>query len=199
VLRDPSAIANPFYRLFPPELLVPMVVLATIATIIASQAVITGDYSVTRQAIKLDDRFNETNPIGCHHSSLVSLACRSYILVMRSWSEYDSNHGIARLGLIPRLTIRHTSEMHEGQIYIPRANSAVLIGVLLLVAIFHTSDALASAYGVAVTTTMVVDGVLGFIVIWKAWGWRPWAAAIMMVPLISVDAIFLSSNLLKIF
>jgi KUP system potassium uptake protein len=100
--------------------------------------------------------------------------------------------------LIPRLTIRHTSEMHEGQIYIPRANSALLIGVLLLVAIFHTSDALASAYGVAVTTTMVVDGVLGFIVIWKAWGWRPWAAAIMMVPLISVDAIFLSSNLLKI-
>ena len=89
-------------------------------------------------------------------------------------------------------------EMHEGQIYIPRANSALLIGVLLLVAIFHTSDALASAYGVAVTTTMVVDGVLGFIVIWKAWGWRPWAAAIMMVPLISVDAIFLSSNLLKI-
>ena len=154
VLRDPSAIANPFYRLFPPVLLVPMVVLATIATIIASQAVITGAYSVTRQAIQL--------------------------------------------GLIPRLTIRHTSEMYEGQIYIPRANSAVLIGVLLLVAIFHTSDALASAYGVAVTTTMVVDGVLGFIVIWKAWGWRPWAAAIMMVPLISVDAIFLSSNLLKI-
>ena len=63
--------------------------------------------------------------------------------------------------------------MHEGQIYIRRANSALLIGVLLLVAIFHTSDALASAYGVAVTTTMVVDGVLGFIVIWKAWGWRP--------------------------
>ena len=60
--------------------------------------------------------------------------------------------------------------MHEGQIYIPRANSALLIGVLLLVGIFHTSDALASAYGVAVTTTMVVDGVLGFIVIWKGVG-----------------------------
>jgi KUP system potassium uptake protein len=154
VLRDPSAIENPFYRLFPQMMLVPMVVLATIATIIASQAVITGAYSVTRQAIQLN--------------------------------------------LIPRLTIRHTSEMHEGQIYIPRANTALLVGVLLLVAIFHTSDALASAYGVAVTTTMVVDGVLGFIVIWKAWGWRPWAAAIVMVPLISVDAIFLSSNLLKI-
>ena len=129
-------------------------VLATIATIIASQAVITGAYSVTRQAIQL--------------------------------------------GLIPRLAIRHTSETHEGQIYIPRANTALLIGVLMLVAIFRTSDALASAYGVAVTTTMVVDGALGFIVIWKSWGWRLWAAAAMMVPLILVDATFLSANLLKI-
>src|SRR5215469_8814312 len=99
VLRDPSAIENPFYRLFPPVLLVPMVVLATIATVIASQAVITGAYSVTRQAIQL--------------------------------------------GLIPRLVIRHTSETQEGQIYIPRANVALLIGVLMLVAIFRTSDALA--------------------------------------------------------
>src|SRR6185437_13269466 len=139
---------------FPPVMLVPIVVLATIATIIASQAVITGAYSVTRQAIQL--------------------------------------------GLIPRLTIHHTSEMHEGQIYIPRANAALFIGVLLLVAIFRTSDALASAYGVAVTTTMVVDGALGFIVIWKAWHWRPWAAAALMVPLILVDTIFLSSNLLKV-
>jgi KUP system potassium uptake protein len=131
-----------------------MVVLATIATFIASQAVITGAYSVTRQAIQL--------------------------------------------GLIPRLDIRHTSETHEGQIYIPRANTALLTGVLMLVGIFHTSDALASAYGVAVTTTMVVDGALGFIVIWKSWGWRLWAAAAMMVPLILVDATFLGANLLKI-
>src|SRR5262249_58998962 len=93
---------------FPPVLLVPMVVLATIATVIASQAVITGAYSVTRQAIQL--------------------------------------------GLIPRLDIRHTSEVHEGQIYIPRANTALLTGVLMLVGIFHTSDALASAYGVAVVS-----------------------------------------------
>jgi KUP system potassium uptake protein len=154
VLRDPGAIDNPFFRLFPSALLVPMVVLATIATIIASQAVITGAYSVTRQAIQL--------------------------------------------GLIPRLIIRHTSETQEGQIYIPRANLALLIGVLMLVAIFRTSDALASAYGVAVTTTMVVDGALGFIVIWKFWGWRLWIAAAMMVPLILVDATFLSANLLKI-
>jgi len=154
VLRDPAAIDNPFFRLFPPVLLVPIIVLATLATVIASQAVITGAYSVTRQAIQL--------------------------------------------GLIPRLAIRHTSETQEGQIYIPRANAALLIGVLLLVAIFRTSNALASAYGIAVTTTMVVDGMLGFIVIWKFWRWRPAAAAALMVPLVLVDATFLSANLLKI-
>jgi KUP system potassium uptake protein len=154
VLRDPGALENPFFRLFPSYLLVPVVVLATLATVIASQAVITGAYSVTRQAIQL--------------------------------------------GLIPRLAIRHTSETQEGQIYIPRVNTALLIGVLLLVAIFRTSGALASAYGIAVTTTMVVDGILGFIVIWKFWGWRPLAAAALMVPLVLIDAIFLSANLLKI-
>jgi len=154
VLADPAAIESPFYQLFPSIVLVPVVVLATVATVIASQAVITGAYSVTRQAIQL--------------------------------------------GLIPRLAILHTSETHEGQIYIPRAKTALLLGVLLLVAIFRTSNALASAYGVAVTTTMVVDGLLGFIVIWKFWGWRPWTAAAMMMPLIFVDATFLSSNLLKL-
>jgi KUP system potassium uptake protein len=154
VLADPTALENPFYRMFPAVVLVPVVVLATVATVIASQAVITGAYSVTRQAIQL--------------------------------------------GLIPRLAIRHTSETQEGQIYIPRVNFALLLGVLLLVAIFHTSNALASAYGVAVTSTMVVDGLLGFIVIWKFWGWRPWAAAAMMMPLIFVDATFLAANMLKI-
>jgi KUP system potassium uptake protein len=154
VLRDPTAIDNPFYRLFPSFLLVPVVVLATVATVIASQAVITGAYSVTRQAIQL--------------------------------------------GLIPRLTIRHTSETLEGQIYIPRANTAMLVGVLLLVAIFRTSEALASAYGIAVTTTMVVDGILGFIVIWKAWGWRPLVAGAVMLPLVLIDSTFLCANLLKI-
>jgi KUP system potassium uptake protein len=154
VLASPEAIENPFYQLFPSVALIPIVMLATVATIIASQAVITGAYSVTRQAIQL--------------------------------------------GLIPRLSIRHTSETHAGQIYIPRVNAALLLGVLLLVAIFHTSHALASAYGVAVATTMVVDGVLGFIVIWKFWGWSAWAAAVMMMPLIFVDATFLCANLLKI-
>src|SRR4051794_4694371 len=155
VLRDPTAIANPFYKMLPEVFLLPMVVLATAATVIASQAVITGAYSLTYQAIQL--------------------------------------------GLLPRLAILHTSEAHFGQIYIPRVNTALLAGVLLLVLMFRTSSQLASAYGIAVTTTMVVDGVLGFIVIWKLWKWKWWSAALLVVPLVAVDATFLSANLLKLF
>jgi KUP system potassium uptake protein len=132
-----------------------LIVLATAATIIASQAVITGAYSLTRQAVAL--------------------------------------------GLLPRLEIRHTSEVHSGQIYVPRVNAALLIGVLLLVGLFRTSSALASAYGFAVATTMVVDGVLGLVVVWKLWGWRWWSAACLIAPLVVVDGIFLSANLLKLF
>jgi KUP system potassium uptake protein len=154
VLANPTAIENPFYLLFPAQLLPSVIVLATIATIIASQAVITGAYSITRQAIQL--------------------------------------------GLIPRLAIRHTSETQLGQIYIPRVNYALLVGVLLLVGMFRTSSALASAYGIAVTTTMVVDGVLGSIVIWKLWKWRPWSAALLMVPLVMIDFTFFLANLLKL-
>ena len=107
VLANPSAMENPFYLLFPAPVLPGVIVLATVATVIASQAVITGAYSITRQAIQL--------------------------------------------GLIPRLAIRHTSATHLGQIYIPRVNFTLLIGVLLLVGLFRTSSALASAYGIAVT------------------------------------------------
>jgi KUP system potassium uptake protein len=78
-------------------------------------------------------------------------------------------------------------------------NTALLAGVLLLVLMFRTSSALASAYGIAVTTTMVVDGVLGFVVIWKLWKWKWWTAALLIVPLVVVDATFLSANLLKLF
>ena len=154
VLSDPTAIENPFYRLVPEPLLPAMIVLATAATVIASQAVITGAYSLTRQAIQL--------------------------------------------GLLPRLAIRHTSEAHSGQIYLPRVNSALLIGVLLLVGLFRTSSALASAYGIAVATTMVVDGLLGFVVVWKLWRWQWWSAALLVVPLVIVDATFLSANLFKL-
>ena len=143
VLADPTAIENPFYRLVPDILLLPMVVLATAATVIASQAVITGAYSLVHQAIQL--------------------------------------------GLLPRLAILHTSASQAGQIYIPRVTGALLIGVLLLVGVFRSSEALASAYGIAVATTMVVDGVLAFIVIWKLWHWPLWRVVAVVAPLILVD------------
>jgi KUP system potassium uptake protein len=155
VLADPMAIENPFYRLVPDNFLVPMIVLATAATVIASQAVITGAYSLVHQAIQL--------------------------------------------GLLPRLAILHTSASHVGQIYIPRVTLALLLGVLLLVGLFRTSSALASAYGIAVATTMVVDGVLAFIVIWRRWQWPLWKAALLMVPFVIVDVTFFSANFLKLF
>jgi KUP system potassium uptake protein len=154
VLAHPAAIENPFYRLVPGTLLLPLIALATAATVIASQAVITGAYSLVRQAIQL--------------------------------------------GLLPRLAIVHTSAEYSGQIYLPRVNTALLVGVMLLVGLFRTSSALASAYGIAVATTMVVDGVLGFIVIWRLWHWPVWKAAALMVPLVIVDATFFSANLLKL-
>jgi KUP system potassium uptake protein len=154
VLADPLAIENPFYRLVPEALLLPMVVLATAATVIASQAVITGAYSLVHQAIQL--------------------------------------------GMLPRLAILHTSAAHVGQIYIPRVTAALLVGVLFLVAMFRTSSSLASAYGIAVTTTMVVDGLLAFIVIWKIWQLKLWQAAAMVLPLVLVDFTFFSANLLKL-
>jgi KUP system potassium uptake protein len=154
VLADPKVIKHPFYLLYPDWALLPMVLLATAATVIASQAVITGAYSLTRQAIQL--------------------------------------------GLLPRMEIRHTSESHEGQIYMPRVNTTLLIGVLLLVGMFRSSDALASAYGIAVTGTMVVTAMMAFIVIWKVWQWTPLAAAALMAPFIVVDATFLSANLMKV-
>ena len=131
-----------------------MVALATAATVIASQAVITGAFSLVRQAIQL--------------------------------------------GFLPRLAIIHTSDAYSGQIYIPRVNTALLLGVLLLVGLFRTSSALASAYGIAVATMMVVDGELGFVVIWKLWGWRWWQAGLLIGPLVIVDATFFSANLLKV-
>ena len=155
VLADPAAIENPFYRLVPGIMLLPLVVLATAATVIASQAVITGAFSLVAQAIQL--------------------------------------------GLLPRFEVRYTSESHAGQIYLPRVNVLLLIGVLLLVGLFRTSSGLASAYGIAVSTTMVCDGIMGFVVIWKLWNWRAATAAALIVPLVIVDLTFLTANLLKIF
>ncbi len=155
LLAHPASIENPFYRMVPEGVLVPLILLATAATVIASQAVITGAYSLTRQAVQL--------------------------------------------GLLPRFEVRYTSESHAGQIYLPRVNTLLLIGVLLLVLMFRTSSGLASAYGIAVSTTMVADGIMGFVVIWKLWNWRVAAAAALVAPLVIVDMTFFSANLLKLF
>ena len=154
VLSNPAAIENSFYRMVPEVLLLPLVVLATAATVIASQAVITGAFSLTRQAVQL--------------------------------------------GLLPRFEVRYTSEAHAGQIYLPRVNSLLLTGVLLLVMLFRSSSGLASAYGIAVSTTMVADGIMGFVVIWKLWNWRAATAAALIVPFVVVDMTFFSANLLKL-
>ncbi len=154
VFANAKAVENPFFLLFPDWALIPMVVLATVATVIASQAVITGAYSLTSQAIQL--------------------------------------------GLLPRFEVRHTSAQQAGQIYMPRVNGLLLIGVLLLVALFRSSSALASAYGIAVTGTMVVTGMMAFIVVWRMWRWSPYAAAALIVPFLLIDLTFLSANMLKV-
>ena len=154
VLANPKSVENPFFLLYPEWALLPMVLLATAATVIASQAVITGAYSLTRQAIQL--------------------------------------------GLLPRLEIRHTSEALFGQIYMPRVNTLLLVGVLLLVALFRSSSALASAYGIAVTGTMVVTAMMAIVVIWRVWHWPLIGALALMLPFLFIDFTFLSANLLKI-
>lgn len=154
VLSDPGAIEHSFYRMVPEHLVLPLVGLATAATVIASQAVITGAYSLVYQAVQL--------------------------------------------GLLPRFEVRYTSETHAGQIYLPRVNRLLLIGVMLLVLLFHTPSNLASAYGIAVSTTMVADGIMGFVVIWKLWNWRAATAAVVILPFVMVDMTFFSANLLKL-
>ena len=154
VLAHPETIENPFYRLVPDMLLLPMVVLATVATVIASQAVITGAYSITHQAIQL--------------------------------------------GLLPRFEIRHTSAALYGQIYMPRVNILLLVGVLLLVGLFRTSSDLAGAYVLAVAATSLMATLLAFIVIWKMWQWQPWSAALLISPFAIVDGTFLVASLLKL-
>ncbi|WP_404294605.1 potassium transporter Kup (plasmid) [Microvirga sp. RSM25] len=154
LLDDPDKIENPFFLLYPDWALLPMVGMATLATIIASQAVITGAFSLTQQAIQL--------------------------------------------GLLPRMQIRWTSETEKGQIYVPRVNWLLLAAVLFLVVIFRSSSALAHAYGIAVTGTMVVTAVMAFFVAWRFWNWPFWLAATVITPFLLVDTIFLAANALKI-
>jgi len=123
LLDDPAKIQNPFFLLYPNWALLPMMGMATIATIIASQAVITGAFLLTQQAIQL--------------------------------------------GLLTRMEIRWTSETEKGQIYVPKINFLLLGAVLLLVVMFRSSSALAHAYGLAVTGTMVVTAIMAFFVVWR--------------------------------
>jgi KUP system potassium uptake protein len=155
VLSNPEALASPFYRLYPSWALIPVVCLATVATVIASQAVITGAFSITRQAMQL--------------------------------------------GLLPRFSIQHTSESVEGQIYLPRVNHILLVGVVLVVVLFRSSSNLAAAYGVSVTATMVIDSAMAFFVIWQYWKWPLWRALALIIPLLLIEQAFFVANILKLF
>ena len=154
ILSDPEARHNPFWQMAPEFAYWPVLILATAATVIASQAVITGAFSVTQQA--------------------------------------------EQLGLPPRIDIRRTSETQAGQIYVPQVNTMLMIGVLVLLFSFRTSSALASAYGIAVTGSMLVDTLLAFVIIKAAWKWSWPATLAVLVPLVALDLTFISSNLLKI-
>ncbi|HLX97191.1 MAG TPA: potassium transporter Kup [Roseiarcus sp.] len=154
ILNDPKAVENPYYLLAPGWGLAPLILLATAATVIASQAVITGAYSLANQAIQL--------------------------------------------GLLPRLEIVHTSSTQEGQIFIPRVNRVLLFGVLGLVLLFRSSAALANAYGIAVSGTMVATTALAFFVVWKLWRWPLWAALALTGAFISIDIGFFVANLYKV-
>ena len=155
-LANGHAIPNQdwFFQMTPLVLRAPMVVLATLATVIASQAVITGAFSLTNQAIQL--------------------------------------------GYLPRLTVLRTSEAQAGEIYIPQITLLLAIGVMLLVGMFHTSSAMAHAYGLAVTGTMVVTTTLAFIVVTRKWKWPLWGALALVAPLFAIDTVFLGANLLKL-
>jgi len=154
VMSDRSAAANPFFLLGPHWLRLPLVVLATAATVIASQALISGGYSIARQCMQL--------------------------------------------GFLPRLTVRHTSGTEEGQIFVPQVNTALMIGVLVLVLVFRSSSALASAYGIAVTGTFMCTCVLAVIVFRRQYHWPRSAALAVWGGFFAIDFVFFSANITKV-
>jgi len=153
VLADPKAIDSPFYKLAPTWALVPLVILAALATVIASQALISGVFSLTRQAMQM--------------------------------------------GFCPRMRIVPTSSDEAGQIYVPTANWLLMVGTLLVVLLFKTSDNLAGAYGIAVSGTMLITTILLYRVAVGRWHWPPALAVLMVVVFGAIDAMFLASNSLK--
>lgn len=154
LLSEPEKSYNPFYALVPSWGLIPMVILATLATIIASQALITGVFSLTQQGIQL--------------------------------------------GYIPRLTVRHTSASHIGQIYVPAANWSLMFATIALVAGFGSSSKLASAYGVAVTATMLISAVLFYYVARDLWNWNRTAINLLMGFFLIIDLSFFGASVSKL-
>jgi KUP system potassium uptake protein len=154
VMSDRSAAVNPFFLMGPHWLRLPLVVLATAATVIASQALISGGYSIARQCMQL--------------------------------------------GFLPRLTVRHTSGTEEGQIFVPQVNTALMVGVLVLVLVFRSSTALASAYGIAVTGTFLCTCVLAAIVFRRQFGWPRWAALVVWGGFFAIDSVFFAANATKV-
>jgi KUP system potassium uptake protein len=154
LLEDPGAAHNPFYRLAPTWALYPMIALATSAAIIASQAVISGAFSLTMQAVQL--------------------------------------------GFSPRLKINHTSTREYGQIYIPAVNWALMIGCIAIVIGFRSSSNLAAAYGVAVTSTMVITTILFFVVERSVWRWNLLPAAVLAIFFLIIDLAFFGANIIKV-
>lgn len=154
LLSDPSALENPFYRMAPEFLLVPLVILATAATVIASQALLSAAFSVTKQAIQL--------------------------------------------GYLPRMVIRHTSVKETGQVYVPVVNWLLFATIVLAIGLFRNSTNLAAAYGIAVTTDMLITTVLTFFVIRYAWKLPLWLCLAATSLFFAVDLLFFASNTLKI-
>jgi KUP system potassium uptake protein len=154
LLHDPAAAQNPFYLLAPGWGLYPLIVLATVAAVIASQAVISGAFSLSRQAVQL--------------------------------------------GFSPRLTIEHTSSEEAGQIYVPEVNWGLALATIALVLGFRSASNLAGAYGVAVTSTMVITTLLLYVVAREQWRWSLPAAALLALFFLSFDLAFFGANLVKI-
>lgn len=153
LIGNPSAIENPFYRMFPEAWVLPALVLATLAAIIASQAVISGAYSMTRQAIQL--------------------------------------------GFLPRMAIRHTSAREAGQIYMPAVNWLLLAGVVAAVVFFGSSSALAAAYGIAVTLTMMITTVLAYFVVRNGWRLPAPVAIGATIFFLAIDAVLVAGCAVK--
>jgi KUP system potassium uptake protein len=155
LIGQPTAIDNPFFHMFPDALVLPMVLLATLAAVIASQAVISGAYSMTKQAIQL--------------------------------------------GFLPRMTVRYTSAREAGQIYMPGVNWALLAGVLAAVLLFGSSAALAGAYGIAVTMTMMITTVLTYFVIRDGWRMARRIAVPATVFFLALDTLLVTGCAIKFF